>query len=327
MSTIHRTDVHRPSAIVPEDYVFVALEYEKCDSMEAVYSIQHNREILKKHREATGATYSRHEHGGNCHICGAHCIYTAIFHHLPTNTYIRTGFDCAEKLDMGDERAFRGFKKSIDDARERMAGKAKAEAILVDMGLSQAWEIYRNAETIVGTYEVNTILDMVRNLVRYGNLSEKQVAFIGKLLHQINNRDAIEAARKAEHEAAANCPTGKTTIRGEVISTKCEDGYYGIQLRMLVKDERGFKVFGSIPASIQSVPLTHREPVDASEVERTRNRGHEVKQDENGDWYYEWSNQRALGRGDMVEFSATCEPSRDDAKFGFYKRPTKARLV
>jgi hypothetical protein len=32
-------------------------------------------------------------------------------------------------------------------------------------------------------------------------------------------------------------------------------------------------------------------------------------------------------KGDTVAFTAMVEPSKDDAKFGFYSRPTKARVV
>lgn len=32
-------------------------------------------------------------------------------------------------------------------------------------------------------------------------------------------------------------------------------------------------------------------------------------------------------RGDVVEFTATVNPSDDDDSFGFYGRPTKARFV
>ena len=52
---------------------------------------------------------------------------------------------------------------------------------------------------------------------------------------------------------------------------------------MLVKDDSGFKVFGTVPSSISRV-----------------------------------------SKGDVVEFTATLEPSKDDPKFGFYKRPSKA---
>jgi hypothetical protein len=54
---------------------------------------------------------------------------------------------------------------------------------------------------------------------------------------------------------------------------------------MLVKDDRGFRVYGTVPGDIIGV-----------------------------------------ANGDRVRFDAAVEPSKDDPKFGFYKRPTKATI-
>lgn len=96
---------------------------------------------------------------------------------------------------------------------------------------------------------------------------------------------AAKAAQEAERDAADPCPTGRVVITGEVLSTKLQESYYGSTWKMLVKDDRGFKVWGSIPSSL-----------DAS-------------------------------RGCRVTFTAAIEPSNDDDKFGFYKRPTKAEIL
>lgn len=99
-------------------------------------------------------------------------------------------------------------------------------------------------------------------------------------------RDAAAAAAKgaqeAEYEAAEPCPTGRVAITGDVLTTKLQEGYYGDTWKMLIKDDRGFKVWGSIPSSLD------------------------------------------VSRGDRVTFMAAVEPSEDDEKFGFFKRPTKA---
>lgn len=93
---------------------------------------------------------------------------------------------------------------------------------------------------------------------------------------------AAKAAQEAEYEAAEPCPTGRVAITGDVITTKLQEGYYNDTWKMLVKDDRGFKVWGSIPSSLKAA------------------------------------------RGDRVTFMAAVEPSEDDEKFGFFKRPTKA---
>ena len=64
MSTT-RTDTHRPSAIIPDDYQYVACECIKTEGDIELCDLQHeNRQIIREHMAQTGGTYSKHEHGG-----------------------------------------------------------------------------------------------------------------------------------------------------------------------------------------------------------------------------------------------------------------------
>lgn len=114
-----------------------------------------------------------------------------------------------------------------------------------------------------------------------------------------------EAEKQARHAAAEAITAGKQTITGKIISTKWVDGFaYGQRvLKMVVVDDRGFKVYGTVPQAI----------IDAG-AESTVCLGEER-------WDYE-----AL-KGQRVTFSATVQASDDDDKFGFFKRPTKAALA
>ena len=119
------------------------------------------------------------------------------FHHRATNTYIVTGMDCAQKMEMGDARVFRDFRSKVRAGLEAAAGKRKAEKTLADAGLSRAWAIYTAADASAHRWEENTITDIVSKLVRYGSISEKQQAFIGSLLAKIDGRAAVDAQRAA----------------------------------------------------------------------------------------------------------------------------------
>lgn len=294
-----RTDIHRPSAIVPEDYQFVAFGYQKIETLFDVYAVQHERAALKAHMDSTGGTYSQHEHAGNCHICGASAIYTAYFYHEKTNTYIRTGLDCAEKLELSTGDANR-FKTAIRDAREAYAGKRKAQAILSDAGLSDAWQYYvmdyeqlprdetkprRDYETgeLNGFHPLNdamTVRDIVEKLVKFGSISDKQMAFLGSLLKRIADRPRIMAERAAEKAAAADCPTGRVKITGTVLKVEERESAYGIVDKMTVKAREGYIVWVTKPRSMTAE------------------------------------------RGEEVEFTCTLTPSDTDPKFGFGKRPS-----
>lgn len=82
-------------------------------------------------------------------------------------------------------------------------------------------------------------------------------------------------------------PTAKgETFEGEVLSVKWKESPWGGALKMLVREARGFKLWGTVPAAIS-----------------------EVKP------------------GATISFVASSEPSKDDAGFGFFKRPRKAVVL
>jgi len=314
-----RTDIHKPSTIKPEDYDFIECHYIGCKELDPFECIA-NAEAMKNirgHMERTGGRYSGHEHGGTCHVCGATALYLAVWHHRQSNRYIRVGEDCCQKMSMGDVVAFNPLRRAIANAKDAKAGKMKAKVVLEELELSRAWELFNadeaellhigalaqnRAETLESTDDYRILCDIVRKLIKYGDLSDKQIAFVRRLVYQVDNRVTVEAKRQSEHDALPDCPEGRTTVIGEVLTTKVQDSIYGDQLKMLVKAESGYKVWGTIPSCLSLIEVTKE-----GEDKRTK--------------------QRGLARGDKVQFTAMLQRSKDDAKFGFYKRPTKAKLL
>jgi hypothetical protein len=96
-----------------------------------------------------------------------------------------------------------------------------------------------------------------------------------------------EAERAAKHAAAAVIEPGKQEIIGTVVGLKNVEGYaYNTWVtKMIVESEMGWKVYGTMPASLY---------------------GEETI------------------KGCKVSFNAIVQVSNDDEKFGFFKRPTKA---
>lgn len=286
-----RTDIHRPSAIIPADYGFVAFDYIGPESADLSF-IERDRRTFRVHAEQTGGKFSGHEHGGSCHVCGAHALYTAIFYHAKTNSYIRTGEDCAEKVALGNPALFKAFRERVRVGVEAAAGKRKAQRVLADGGLTRAWEIYMSPDTVCVEagrvrYEENTICDIVAKLVRFGSISAKAIEFLRALLVRLDERAVREAARAAETAAAAPVPVtaGRVRFTGKVLSIKQPDEYSQFpQRKMLVQHETGYKLWGSIPASL------------------------------------------SVEKGDTVSFVAMIERSKDDEKFGFFRRPTSAEI-
>jgi hypothetical protein len=291
-----RTDPHRPSAIVPSDYEYVAPECLRIEGLGDALMLKAFREKIQEHMARTGGTYSRHEHGGNCMVCGnVQATYTILFYHRPTNTYVRMGQDCAEQVDSlaYDAEEVQRLRRFVTDARAHLAGKAKAQALLADAGLSRCWDLYTAPlpeQDQAEEYEERTVRDIVGRLVTYGDISDRQMAYLGTLLTKIDTRAERAAQREAEHEAAAPAPTGRVDVTGLVLSTKAMDGYvrgHCGPIKMLVQTDAGWKLWVTCPdALLGEKPL----------------------------------------RGERVSLRVTVIPSKDDPKFAFGKRPMALSL-
>jgi len=108
-------------------------------------------------------------------------------------------------------------------------------------------------------------------------------------------------------------PTGKVSITGVIVSIKSVDNPYAYNsstLKMVVEDDRGFRVYGTLPSRLQ-YPCPRGEG------------GWIVEEDKDGNetWF------RNADKGDRCSFNANVEASNDDESFGFYKRPTKVKAL
>jgi hypothetical protein len=287
-----RTDEHKPSAIVPADYDFVANGCIRFEGIGTCAIILQEREILRAHMARTGGCFAHVETTGNCMVCGSvNMMYDLIFYHAKSNSYISMGSDCAAKIFDGADFGHSRFRKKIHDVREAQAGKRKAEALLGDAGLSAAWALYvADMATLPNPlpYEERVIRDMVGKLVQYGNISEKATNYMRALVEKIPGRDQRNAERAEkwalEQLTAEACPKGRVKVEGTVIKTDTRETQFGIVEKMLVKSDKGFRVWSTIPAAMPTPE-----------------------------------------RGARVAFTATLTPSTDDPQFGFAKRPTVAR--
>ena len=113
-----------------------------------------------------------------------------------------------------------------------------------------------------------------------------------------------EARATALIEAGVTVPTGKTTVTGVVVSIKAKETFYTysgeVTLKMLVESDEGYRVWGSVPRSLEG--------------------GSDFRDGQ-------YVAVRGVEEGDTVTFTATLEPSDSDPLFGFFKRPTKAKIL
>ena len=59
--------------------------------------------------------------------------------------------------------------------------------------------------------------------------------------------------RAAEDADADDAPSGRVEVQGVVLNTKYQESDYGSTLKMLVKDERGFRVWTTVPSSMMGI--------------------------------------------------------------------------
>ena len=178
------------------------------------------------------------------------------------------------------------------------AGREASIKANASIGRNKRWiaedETRKEIERFVLGGGSDFIASMRDVLHEWGRLTENQEAAVRKVMAREEKR---EAERTAEWEAAADCPEGRVEVTGVIISTDIRDTSFGMQWKMLVRDDSGFKVWGSIPSKLH-------EPAEEDGQFVT---GQELK-------------------GKRVSFTAAITPSEDDQKFGFLKRPTKAKL-
>ena len=173
------------------------------------------------------------------------------------------------------DRANRANRRMLKDAKEAEAKRNEAvtnwEAFTADHP-----EIAAQLKSMTGSSFAISLRDRIADT---GKLSEAQ----------------LEAVARIAAEAAASTPVveGRQVITGEILSFKFYDNDYGTSLKMTVQDDRGFRVWGTVPSSI-----VRDLPDSLSEA-----------------------------KGMRVTFTATITKADGDDAFGFFKRPTKASII
>lgn len=94
------------------------------------------------------------------------------------------------------------------------------------------------------------VADLARQLNANGTLSERQIEVLLGKPAQIKQRAKAAADQAAKDAAALPVPNGTEVVTGEVLTTKWKDSQWGGSLKMLVLDDRGFKVWGTVPRAI-----------------------------------------------------------------------------
>ncbi|MCX8008281.1 MAG: hypothetical protein N3A54_01105 [Patescibacteria group bacterium] len=293
-----RTDVHAPRNLVPKDYEFVGFLVFRPEE-EVYYEVcEYWREVVKSHMMATGGTWSKHDHGGSCEVCGnARAIYKVVFYHRPTNTYIRVGRECAEKISEQAALGLEEFTQSIRGEGLRRKRLLEAEIWLKNAGLEEAWNIFKMLKenhqiqdpALRKTYSKHhyTVYGIVKNLIQYGYLTERQEKYLRLLIAKIFNPPE-------EKKDVPPVTNGEQKIKGKIIGIK-KDEIYGT-IKIMVESENGQKFWGTFP---KSKFINNDEELVIEQPKY----------------------------GMEIEFIANVTVSKNDSSIGFYKRPKRGYII
>lgn len=222
---------------------------------------------------------SRFSVRGTCDHCGAHFHYGALYRSDEGEVAVVGNICASNKLNLtAHEYADKRLRELAKRARSVAEGNKREAALAPNRAEALKFDHY-------------IVSDIRSKFRKYGSCSVKQWALVKKIKRETEEREARFAEEKANsNPIPSEILDVRSTISGEVVSTKWVENAYGGAYKMLVRDDRGFKVWGSVPASID-------------------------------DTVY---NGRADGKTIRVTFDAKIAASNDDETFGFFNRPTKA---
>lgn len=290
-----RTDIHRPSTLTTEDYELAYCYDSNPEGGDRASAVHLLRIQLEQ-----GFRFASIHPSGQCDHCGAPLRYIAVLRHLPSRQLIEVGETCLENRFSRATREFHALRKQARLNREELTRREKLAAWLSDdPDHRAAYDFLVDQVEEKGNHGFKGFyFDLLHKANRNGELSERQVA---AALRGKDRDEAFAAKRAAEAAATTNVIEGRIEVTGEVIKVAFKENDFGGKTVMTVKDDRGFKVWGTVPRNL--LPSRFY--------------------DEHG-MYQE---TKGIEKGDRVCFTATVTTSDRDSTFGFFSRPSKARAL
>lgn len=239
MAKAARTDVHRKSQFVPEDYDYVGGYYiGSSDEAAEIAADMHYGEAfgvaeLEDALEARGVegrawraddNFRRRLGYGKCTACGAWFNYGFVYLHRATKDVVHLGHDCAHKYEglKSLSKVDRDFKalqgKAAALRARRLHDRNEADFCASRPGLAEALQ----ADHYI-------IADIRGKLRRLASISDKQVALVMKIANELKN------PKPGDVHVPAPIAAGRQTVEGEVISLKSYEGDWGTTYKMTVK--------------------------------------------------------------------------------------------
>ena len=177
---------------------------------------------------------------GTCEHCGTHHSHGAGFKNRITGEILAVGRNCAEEFFFFKSTAARKVAQAAKITAQRaQAAEAKADAhnfLQANQGLAEAF-----------LTDHHIVADIKRQLLKKGHISEKQVKLVFKIAADVAARAAEKANEPEPVAIPAELLEGRQRFTGVVLGTKWVESDWGGSVKLLIADDRGFKLWGSAP--------------------------------------------------------------------------------
>lgn len=239
---------------------------------------------------------------GTCCICGTHFRYGEVWVHEPSDTRICVGHVCASRYGLMAsnpeyDRMHARHIRQVERSKARMKVRSEIKTFMADKH-----DLFTHLKA-----DHYLLRDLRAKLIRWGNLSEKQVALAAKIAGELEQRAAVEAEKNYVPVPETD---KRIQVEGTLLGIKWVMGFDGHEVAKMIVEVQAdggvYKLFGTCPESIQLVLIDMREQVGGGDagIREVANQLHP-----------------------RVRFTCRIERSFRDEHFGFFKRPTKAEVI
>lgn len=170
----------------------------------------------------------------NCNHCGSRMRHLIIVKDTDTNSIHVVGSDCGENVSMFGNSASRLKGQTLRSAKIAKGIKDMKRVLDANDGLAEA--LKTNNKTVISINE---------NFKKFKTLSVKQIELVFKMAEKQKEYDVINADNKPIDF------TKISKVKLEVVSTKVVDTMYGAVIKVLLRSEDGWKLYGNIGKDIE----------------------------------------------------------------------------
>jgi hypothetical protein len=235
-----RTDLHRPSQLVPADYTLVTTFAHPRfgldgDLVEEGFGLEEVGEALSGAESAVFGDTSR------CGSCGARFGSGALWQHT-SGEFVFTGRDCADRMNLLADwsKVELAAKVAADRRKLALARQQKAADIAACFAANPGLE---DALSLASTHRIGR--DLADKLRQWGSLSPAQVALALKIADEV---------RTTPVEVHVPAPIGRYLITGKVVSLKGHDSHWGFQMKATLKmttDKGSWLAWMTVPSGAE----------------------------------------------------------------------------